>query len=218
MPGAIRCFFDFLSPYAYLGFSRVQAIAARHARDVEPVPVLFAALLKAHGTRGPAEVPARRRYLMKDVVRLAHDYQMPLDAPFAHPFNPLLMLRVSSLPMDNRERVRLVAALYRATWAERRNVVEASVVGEVLGVMGFPSDWLDLASQPEAKERVRYQTDEAVRLGVFGVPSFVVDGELFWGCDSLPHLDRFLAGADPVPRDLLARWEELPVQATRREA
>jgi 2-hydroxychromene-2-carboxylate isomerase len=66
---AIRFCFDFISPYAYLAWTQVHALADRHGRAVEPVPVLFAALLDHHGTVGPAEVPAKRRYLMFDVVR-----------------------------------------------------------------------------------------------------------------------------------------------------
>ena len=80
---ALRFHFDFLSPYAYLAWSRVHALAARHGREVEPVPVLFAGLLAAHGTRGPAEVEAKRRYLARDVLRIASAWGVPLSAPRA---------------------------------------------------------------------------------------------------------------------------------------
>lgn len=212
----ISFFFDFISPYAYLGWWRVQEIADRLGRKLEPVPVLFAGLLQAHGTRGPAEVPARRRYLMKDVVRIAHDFGVPIDAPFAHPFNPLLALRVCSLPMAAGERRALTSALFRATWAERRAVVEPTVVAEILTAVGLPGELLERAGDAEAKQRVREQTERAVALGVFGVPTAAVGSELFWGTDSLPHLERFLAGNDPVPVDLLERWAALPAQAVRK--
>lgn len=212
----VTFFFDFISPYAYLAWWRVLEIADRHGRELEPVPVLFAGLLQAHGTRGPAEVPARRRYLMKDVVRIAHDFAVPIDAPFAHPFNPLLALRLSSLPMSPRERRALISALFRATWAERRAVVEPAVVAEILAAAGLPRELLGRAAEPDAKQRVREQTERAIALGVFGVPTAAVGAELFWGTDSLPHLERFLSGADPVPVDLLERWAALPAQAVRR--
>jgi 2-hydroxychromene-2-carboxylate isomerase len=72
------------------------------------------------------------------------------------------------------------------------------------------------ASEPEAKARLRAQTDEAVAAGVFGVPTLVVDGELFWGVDALEALDAFLDGRDPVPPELVAAWASLPSSATRR--
>ena len=71
------------------------------------------------------------------------------------------------------------------------------------------------AGEPEAKERLRAATAEAIAAGVFGVPSFVTGGEVFWGVDAIPHLDEFLAGRDPVPADAAARWKDLPATARR---
>src|SRR5262245_43625018 len=99
MPRSIRFFFDFISPYSYLAWTQLPQLAQRHSCTVQATPVLFAALLDAHGTKGPAEVPARRRYVMKDIARKAHAFGVPIDVPFAHPFNPLLALRIASLPM-----------------------------------------------------------------------------------------------------------------------
>src|SRR5512140_3653821 len=97
---AIRFCFDYVSPYAYLAWTQIHALAARHGREVTPVPVLFAALLDAAGTKGPAEIPAKRGYVFKDVLRSAHRLRVPLVPPPAHPFNPLLALRVSSLDLE----------------------------------------------------------------------------------------------------------------------
>ncbi len=216
MSSPIRFFFDFISPYAYLGWTRIFSIAERFERDVEVTPILFAALLQAHGTRGPAEVPARRRYLMRDVPRLAFSYGVPVNAPFAHPFNPLLALRVASLPMEPDVRRGLVDALFRATWVDRRRVVDADVIDEIAESSGAGPDAAARASLPESKERVRKQTETALALGAFGVPTLIVDEELFWGCDSLPHLERFLAGELVLPKDLLERWADLPAQAVRK--
>src|SRR5687768_5736520 len=97
----IRVHFDFISPYAYIGWFSLRAIAARHGRAVEPVPTLLAPLLDAYGQRGPAEVPPKRAYLFKDASRKAHREGLgPLVPPPAHPFNPLLALRASSLPLE----------------------------------------------------------------------------------------------------------------------
>src|SRR5262245_31496393 len=93
----MRFYFDYISPYAYIAWRRLPAIAARHAQTIEPVPVVFGALLSAHGTKGPAEVPAKRRYILKDVYRKARLAGVPFTLPPAHPFNPLLALRASSL-------------------------------------------------------------------------------------------------------------------------
>jgi 2-hydroxychromene-2-carboxylate isomerase len=208
-------YFDFISPYAYVASTQVHAIAARNGRRVELAPVLFAGMLDAHGTKGPAEVPAKRAYLFKDVYRKAHAYGLPpLVLPPSHPFNPLIALRVASLPMEDEKRKELVAALYSATWAEGTGVETAERVAEVAKRVGLDGEALVRAAQePEAKERVRARTNEAIARGVFGVPTILVDDELFWGVDALPAVEAFLRGEDPVPRDLA--WDR-PASATRR--
>lgn len=78
---AMLFYFDFISPYAYLAWTQLPALAARHERELVPVPVLFAALLNAHGQKGPAEIPAKRIYLFKDVCRKAHLLGLPPPSP-----------------------------------------------------------------------------------------------------------------------------------------
>ena len=215
MRRTIRFYFDFISPYAYLAWTKMPGIAARFEDDLAPVPVLFAGLLDAHGTKGPAEVPARRRYLIKDVARKAATLGVEIDAPHAHPFNPLLLLRIASLPVGEEERARLIDRFYRAVWVERRDIMSLSVVREILREGGHDPHLVEQASLPESKERVRSQTVEAIQLGVFGVPTAVVEGEMFWGTDSLGDLYRYLEGKDPIAKDLVERWESLPAAAIR---
>ena len=109
-------YFDLGSPYAYLAWTQIHAIAARRHATVEPTPVLFAGLLNAHGQKGPAEIPPKRIYVFKDTLRRARRLGIPLSPPPSHPFNPLLALRASSLELPEDRRRALVDALFRATW------------------------------------------------------------------------------------------------------
>jgi 2-hydroxychromene-2-carboxylate isomerase len=217
-PAAVRFYFDYLSPYAYVAWARIHALTAPYGRAVEPVPVLLAAILDAHGTKGPAEVPAKRRYVFKDAYRKAHRAGLPpLVPPPTHPFNPLVALRVSSLPMDDDARRRLIGALYAATWAGGGGVESPESVARMANDVGLDGEALvRAASEPAAKMRLRQQTEQAVALGTFGVPTLIVDGQLFWGVDSLEDLELLLRGEDPVPADLESRWAGLPASATRR--
>ena len=201
----VRFCFDFLSPYAYLGWSQVRRLGL----PLEPVPILFAAVLDAHGTRGPAEVPARRRYLIHDVARLAHRLQVPLVLPPAHPFNPLRALRLASLPMRPDHRLALIDALFRETWATGRGLADLEAIARGFGLS------LEQASSAEAKERVRQQTEAALRDGAFGVPTMFVDGQMFFGCDSIPHLAHYLEHGDVVDPGLVEQWDKLPASAMR---
>lgn len=212
----VRFYFDVISPYAYLANERIHAVAEAHGREVTWVPVLFAALLDAFGHKGPAEIPPKRVYTFKQVTRYAFDQGVPLVPPPAHPFNPLLALRLASLDLPRAERRALVDLLFRRTWGEGLGVVDADALAEAIDSIGLPgTELVARAGEPETKARLRSQTEEALTRGVFGVPSFEVDGEIFWGQDAIPHVDRFLRGEDPVDAELLERWRDIPAGAKR---
>lgn len=212
----LRFWFDVISPYAYLGWCRVHEVAARHGRSVEPVPVLFAAMLDAHGQRGPAEIPPKRVYTFKHVVRIAADHGIDLRPPPHHPFNPLLALRIAALPMAEDQRRRVVDAVFAAVWAGGPGVENPEAVAHWLASRDLPGEALVAAAQtPEAKDRVRMATQAAIEAGVFGVPTIDADGELFWGQDALDHVERYLRGDDPITPQLLARWVGVTASAMR---
>jgi len=212
---SLAFFFDFISPYAYVAWKGIRAVGARHGRTVEVVPVLFAAILDAHGQKGPAEIPAKREFTFRDAYRKAHRAGLPpLRPPPSHPFNPLLALRVASVPMDRDASYRLVDALFDAAWMTGSGVETAERVGEAIVAAGLDAPTLLAeATSAEGKARVRAATDAAIARGAFGVPTMIADGELFWGTDGLEFLDAFLRGEDPVPRDLA--WAQRPTSATR---
>ena len=215
-PKTLRFCFDYISPYAYLAWTQIHALAALHGWEVEPSPVLFAAILDANGQKGPAEIPAKRVYVFKDVLRSAYALRVPLQPPPAHPFNPLLALRVSSLPMAETTRRALIDGLYKETWGGGRGVTDPAVVAEVATAAGLDgAHALEEAQQQSAKDRVRQATDQALAAGAFGVPTMLAGSELFWGLDSFPHLERYLAGDDPIDMSALLRWADLPAQAIR---
>lgn len=196
---AIRFYFDYISSNAYLAWTQLPALAARFGRSIDPVPVLFAGLLTAHGQLGPAEIPAKALWMGKNNCRKAALLGIPLNPPAFHPFNPLLALRVSSLALDAAPRAALIGALFEAVWVQGLHVSEPDVVARVADELGLVGSTLVAeAARPELKARLRAQTNDAIGAGVFGVPSMLVGDELFWGYDDFPHLERFLAGADPL--------------------
>lgn len=218
-PAPIRFLFDYVSPYACLASTQIRALAAAHGRAVEPVPVLFAGMLEATGARGPAEIPAKRTYTGRHVLRLAAALGVPIDAPATHPFNPLAALRITTAIDDPNDRFRLFDALYRAAWAEGVRVDDAEVVARIATAAGL--DGASLAARakaPEIKARLRQATDEAIAQGVFRVPTMIADGELFWGVDSLPLLDRFLAGEDSIDPARVAKWLAVTPSASRKSS
>jgi 2-hydroxychromene-2-carboxylate isomerase len=169
---------------------------------VEYKPVLFAALLKQHGQLGPAEIPSKRDWTYRHVQWLSHSLGVPLDMPAVHPFNPLPLLRLA-----------LAAAHPDAPACTNRYVTE-QVMTHVWQGGGDPLDPQRLAllraqladymgqrglalgdgDGPDIKQQLRANTEEALAAGAFGVPTFVLDGRLFWGLDGLPMLRACLDG------------------------
>ncbi|MBX3276108.1 MAG: 2-hydroxychromene-2-carboxylate isomerase [Sandaracinaceae bacterium] len=208
--------FDFISPYAYLAWTQIHALAARHGRAVTPRPILFAALLNAHGTKGPAEIAPKRVYVFKDALRRAARYGVPFAPPPSHPFNPLLALRAVHASGMHRG---LIDALFAATWgeAEHRGVEHPDVVAACADAVGLDGVALvERAGAADVKDAVRAATDAALAEGVFGVPTMTVGDEPFWGTDSLPLLEQHLRGEDPVTPALLERVRAIRASASRR--
>jgi 2-hydroxychromene-2-carboxylate isomerase len=213
----IRFTFDYISTNAYLAWTQLPAIAARHGWAIEPIPVLFAGLLEAHGTLGPAEVPVKAWWMAKNNIRKAALLGVPLHPPAFHPFNPLLALRASSLPLEAEARTRLIDGLFRAVWVDGAHVSEPAVVQSVADAAGLDGAAIVArANEPDAKARLRKQTDDAVARGVFGVPSMEVGQEVFWGYDDLAYLEPLLAGRDLLDPKALEEWSSPPRPSAMR--
>ncbi len=212
----VRCYFDFVSPYAYLGWRRLPAIAARHGASVEPIPVLFAGLLNAHGHKGPAEIPAKRAWVWRNVLRKARRVGIPIGVPAFHPFNPLLALRICSLDRPPEERSALIGLIFDGIWQSGVHPSEPDEMSALLAGAGFPADeLLAAARRPEAKQKLREQTEAAIAAGVFGVPTFEHRGQWYWGEEELTFLDQALAGDDPLAGADLSAMENLRPSAQR---
>lgn len=202
----IRFYFDYESPNAYLAWTQLPKLAQRYGFTVDPVPILYSALLDAHGQLGPGECPAKGRWMSKNLARKAVLLGVPLNPPAFLPFNPLLALRTTLLLSETSERDALIGALLRAVWVHGLHVSDPAVVEGVANEIGLPGSTLVAKAQgPEIKNQLRVQTDAAISRGVFGVPSMEVGDELFWGYDDFPYLELFLAGKDPIDAAELAR-------------
>jgi len=186
----VRCYADPVSPYAWLGLRDLGRLEAAGARIVIR-PVLFAGLLNAHGNIGPAEVPAKRRYLFRDVMREATRRGLPFAGPPGHPFNPLLALRMCTALADDAARGALLMAFTCATWERGADLMDEATLTGLADEKGLDGAGLLAAAQtPAVKQALADATAQAVTVGVFGVPTFRVDGdsELFWGADRIDAL------------------------------
>jgi 2-hydroxychromene-2-carboxylate isomerase len=185
----IDFWFDPISPFACLAFERLPEALEGCNYMVEYRPVLFAGLLNHWGQKGPAEIEPKRAWTYRHIAWLAHQHGIELRMPAVHPFNPLPLLRLAAAAGPNR---RVVEAVMRHVW---RGGGDASDPSRLDALAQELSPARDPAS-PEVKAELRATTDAAIARGIFGVPTFEVDGRLFWGFDALPMLRSAVLG-DP---------------------
>jgi 2-hydroxychromene-2-carboxylate isomerase len=186
---SVTFYFDPISPYVWLcASSAIERIEAAGAQ-VRMEPVLFAAMLNAHGNVGPAEIAAKRAYTFRDVMREAARRGLPFEGPPGHPFNPLPALRMCTALGDQRERRRFVLALLAACWERGEDISDEATLVGIAGACDLDGAGLQAATkQPEIKQRLAAATEQAVGAGVFGVPTFRLGDELFWGGDRVETL------------------------------
>lgn len=195
MTKTLEFWFDFSCPYAYLASTRVEALAGRVGAALDVRPMLLGGVFKARGV--PQNLagtlnPAKARHNLDDMRRGAQRADVELKMPAGHPMRTVEALRcvlAAGIPM------KLIHRIYRAYWVENVEVSDRQVLARLLTEVGLDADEvLARAESSEIKEALRRRTDEAVARGIFGVPTFFVEGELFWGQDRMDMVEEALGG------------------------
>jgi 2-hydroxychromene-2-carboxylate isomerase len=209
MPKDVTLYFDPISPYLYLLLSDLDRLPPEIA--LLPVPILLAALLTHAGTKGPAEIPAKRVHTYRQCLWLARQRKIPFRMPARHPFNPLGALRLLCALGPTLEQVKVASAF---VFGEGKDPSTPEGLAELGGRLGV-DDAAALASTPAAKDRLRANTEEAMAHGVWGVPTLSIGGELFWGADSFPMALEFIRDPELFETAEMKRIATLPVGASR---
>ena len=196
MAAAIDFYFDFSSPYGYFASMRIDGIAAIYGREVIWRPILLGAVFKITGQQPLPSIPLKGNYAKHDLDRTARLLRVPFRFPTRFPIGAQAPSRAFYY-MHDRDRdmaVKLAQALYRAYFAEDRDISSPEVTASVASTLGLDREAL-LAALGDAavKDRLRSEVDAAIARGVFGSPYVVIDGEPFWGADRLDQVEKWLA-------------------------
>lgn len=188
-------YFDVGSPAAYLAWTQVPRLAQATGATVNYKPFLLGGVFQATGNRSPAEVPAKGKWMDTDLQRFAKRYGVPFRHNPHFPINTLALMR-AALGLQMRRPDRLLPygdAIFKAVWVDGRNMNDAAEVGRALQEAGFdPQTVLALTQDPEVKERLKAETQQAVARGVFGAPTFFVGDQMFWGQDRMDFVKEAL--------------------------
>jgi len=187
----ITFYLDFISPYSYLAFEKLPAALQGLSYAVDYRPVLFAGLLKHHGQLGPAEIAPKRDWTYRQVLWHAHSNGVPMQLPLSHPFNPLPLLRLALACGEQGLANRYVCeTIFRHAWRGGADAADAKRLASLQQVLAPRRD----PAADAVKSELKGNTEAAIARGVFGVPTFEVDGKLFWGFDALAMLRAYLEG------------------------
>lgn len=198
----VELFFDVGSPYSYLAWTQLEGLRERTGARVRARPFLLGAVLKDSGNDAPARVASKARWMLSDLQRWAARYGVPFRMCSRFPVNTLgaqraLTAAEQRVGADAMER--LATELFRAMWAEDRDVSSGDALALAAHAAGLDAKALAAAvSEPIVKDALRQTTAEAVERGAFGAPTFFVGDAMFWGNDRLPLLEDHLRAIHPA--------------------
>jgi len=202
MASPVDYYFAPQSPWTYLGHQRLQDIARRAGAPIRVLPVDLGKIFpRSGGLPLPQRAPQRQAYRLVELKRFADWLGLPLNlhpAYFPVPGDAAARLILTVVDGQGSDAaMRLTGAVLKAVWAEQRNINDPATLAQLLAECGLPAGALDEAQADAVQRRYEAATQQAFDAGVFGAPSYVVDGEIFWGQDRLDFLERRLARAAP---------------------
>lgn len=184
-----------LSPFSYLAGLGLETVAAKHGARIVYKPVQLFRIFEVTGTpKLPDRHPSKQAYRLQDIARVARATGLPVNLkPAFWPTNPAPASAaiIAAQAAGGGDLGGLVHGFLKAVWAEDRDIAEDEVVRDVLSAHGFDPRLAD-RDLMGGMETLQRNTDEALRRGVFGAPSYLVGDEVFWGQDRLGHLDAWL--------------------------
>ena len=198
MPLTIDYYFAPQSPWTYLGHARLTALAAQFKAQVNVLPVDLGGKVFpiSGGLPLGARAPQRQAYRLVELKRFSEFLNQPLHIkpkyfPVAGDDAARLIIAVRQHEGDAAA-MKITAAVLAAVWAQERNIADGKLLAELLAEQGLDAACMDKSQTQVVQEKYEAYTEQAIAAGVFGAPSYVVDGEIFWGQDRLDFLERRL--------------------------
>lgn len=198
MARSVDYYFAPQSPWTYLGHERFVRLVREHGAQVRVRPVDLGRVFAVSGGLPLSQRPAQRQaYRLVELARFARHLDLPLHPQpqfFPVPGDPAARLIVAVEQSHGTDAaLRISGAVFAAVWAQQRNIADEAVLAELLVEQGLPASCVQVAHTPEVQQRYEAHTQAAIDAGVFGAPSYVIDGEIFWGQDRLDFVARALA-------------------------
>ena len=189
MTKTIEFYYDYGSPTCYLADTQIGAVAAAAGAEIDFIPVLLGGIFKATGNQSPVAVPAKGKYMGRDLGRFVKRYGVPFRFNQHFPVNTIGLMRGAVYAKGTGHLAPYSAAMYRAMWVDNVDLNDPAKVAETITAAGLDAARFGAAIQDQAvKDQLKKNTEEAVQRGAFGAPTFFVGDEMFWGQDRLDQV------------------------------
>ena len=189
----IDFYFDFGSPTAYLAFTQLQLIEKRSGANLVFHPILLGGIFKATGNSPPAAIPAKGKYMMRDLQRYAEKYQVPYERNPFFPVNTLSLMRGAVSYQNNGDFERYVNVIFHNMWVEPKNLNDEDVLKKMLIENNFEyNDFLNRISDQKTKDQLISNTEKVVQKGAFGAPTIFIGEEMFFGQDRMDFIEEYI--------------------------
>jgi 2-hydroxychromene-2-carboxylate isomerase len=196
MTKSVEFFYDYASPFSYLADCQLPAIAARRGAEIVYRPAILGALIVESGNQPPPTVPAKMKYLNADMRRWATRLNVPFAPNPAFPVRSITLMRAALVAQDTGVFPRFHQAMWRAMWVDAANLGDPAVLADVLTRADLDAEAIIKSTQDDrVKARLKANCDEALARGAFGLPTFFIGDEMFFGNDRLDFVDEALARA-----------------------
>lgn len=195
----IDFYFDLGSPYSYMGFNRIKQISALYNVQITYKPMLLGGVFKATGNNSPNTVPAKARYSMIDLHRWSKLWSIPVEMNPYFPINTLVLMKfITAVQLFKPEQFdQILSGLFESMFLYPLNLNDPAILMSRIKEFGLdPNQVENWLNGEKVKSQLRFVTEQAIDLGIFGAPSFIVDEELYWGIDHLHFVENAIKNDD----------------------
>ncbi len=200
MKGTIEFYYDYSSPYGYLGSERIEAIANKHDHKILWRPILLGAVFKVTKQTPLTYAPLKGDYSIMDFARSAREHKLNYKHPSHFPIGAVaasratLWLREHDDAAVQAQTTAFVHAIFHAYFANDQDITDTAVLSTLAKSIGIDAQAMAAAlAEPRVKDLLRHEVESAIEKGVFGSPMMMIGTEQFWGNDRLEQLDRWMA-------------------------
>ena len=194
MTKTVDFYYDYISPASYLAWTQLADICERNNATINYKPIFLGGILKGNASTSPAATPAKWEWMKADFQRFAKYYGVPYQLNSHFIFNTVNAMRGAIWALSNNQIEAYNQAMFNAAWVDDKDLSDTNILTGILDKAGINAvEVLEAMMQQEVKTALIQSTEEAVKLGIFGAPSMIVDGEMFFGQDRLIWVERALS-------------------------